>query len=194
MVTLELIKELRAKTGVGVVDAKKALTEVGGDIEKAIDHLKKQGLAKALKKSDRETHEGAIASYIHSNSRVGVLVKLVCETDFVSRNESFQALARDIAMHIAAMNPKCTKPADYDQTLVDREKAIWVEQLAAEGKTGDIVEKIMAGKEDKLRRENALLSQMFIKDDSMTVEEYIATKIQVMGENIQVAEFSRVEL
>lgn len=192
--SLEKVKELREKTGAGVVDAKKALDEASGDMEKALDILRKRGQAKALKKTDRETHEGVIATYLHPNKKVGVMVKLFCETDFVGRNEEFQDLARDIAMHVAALNPRVVRPEDVEQALVDAEKNVWIEQLKSEGKPEAMMEKILEGKEKKFRQEAALLSQPFVKDDSKTVEELIAEKIGKIGENIQVGGFVRYEL
>ncbi len=194
MATLEQIKNLRERTGAGIVDVKKALEEAGGDESKAIDILRKRGKEKALKKSDRTAAEGAIASYIHSNAKVGAIVKLLCETDFVARNEEFRALAQDIAMHITASNPKYVRPEDVPQALVDKEKEIWIEQLKGEGKPEAIMEKILEGKEKKFREEISLLAQPFVKNPDQTVGELIAEKIGKIGENIQVGEFARLEL
>ncbi|MFH0968994.1 MAG: translation elongation factor Ts [Patescibacteria group bacterium] len=191
---LNKIKTIREKTGAGMVDIKKALTEANSDEEKAIDILRETGRAKAIKKSDRTAKEGIVASYIHSNNRVGVMVKLFCETDFVARNSDFQALAKDIAMHIAAMNPKFLKPEDVSEKIVNKEKEIWKEQLKNEGKLENIMEKILEGKEKKFREELALLSQPFVKNPEITVGELVAEKIGVIGENIQVGEFVRYEL
>lgn len=191
---LELIKKIRNQTGAGVIDIKKALDEAGGDETKAIELLRKRGLEKADKKGDREASEGVIASYVHSNGQVATLVKLLCETDFVARNEEFVALGEDIAMHIAAMNPKSVSPDEVPQEIVDQNKEDWAEELAKEGKPAEIVEKIMLGKEQKLRGENALLSQAFVKDPDKTVEELIKEKAGKMGENIQIGEFTRMEL
>lgn len=191
---LELIKKIREKTGAGMVNIKNALEEAGGNEEKALEILKKQGHAKALKRSEREASEGIVVSYIHSNNRVGSLLKLFCETDFVGRNEEFQQLAKDIAMHITAMNPRCVKPEDVSQELVEKEKEIWKHQIAEEGKTAEMAEKIMLGKEKKFREDLSLLTQSFVKDPSMTVGELLAAKIAKIGENIQVGEFVRFEL
>lgn len=192
--SLEKIKTIREKTGAGMVDIKKALEQAGGNEEKAIELLRKSGQAKAVKKSDRTAKEGIVASYIHSNNRIGVMVKLFCETDFVARNSDFQALAKDIAMHIAGMNPKFLKPEDVPFEIVEKEKEIWKEQLKNEGKPEAIFAKIMEGKEKKLREEMALLTQPFVKNPDITVGELIAEKIGVIGENIQVGEFVRYEL
>lgn len=191
---LDLIKKIREKTGAGMVNIKKALEEAGGNEEKALEILKKQGHAKALKKADREAKEGVVVSYIHSNNRVGALLKLFCETDFVARNEEFQALGKDIAMHITAMNPKYIKPEDVSDDAVAKERDIWVAQLEQEGKPKEMIEKILPGKEKKFREEVALMTQAYVKDPGMTVGDLIAEKIGKMGENIQIGEFVRFEL
>lgn len=191
---MEQVKMLREKTGAGVVDVKKALDEAGGDEEKAIVLLRKRGQDKALKKSDREAHEGIVVSYVHSNDHIGVLVKLFCETDFVARNEEFRELGRDIAMHIAASQPQYVKPEEVPEAQVEKERSIWSEQLAKENKPKEIMEKIMAGKEEKFRSENALLTQAFVKDPSKTVGELLAEKVNKLGENIQVGGFIRYEM
>lgn len=194
MSQMEQVKALREKTGAGIVDVKKALDEAGFDEAKAIEILRKRGQDKAMKKSDRETHEGLVVSYVHSNGRIGTLVKLYCETDFVSRNEEFQELGRDIAMHIAALAPLVVKPEEVSDEVVAREKAIWQEQLATEGKPADLVEKILVGKEEKFRNDVALLGQSFVKDPTKTVGALLTEKIHKLGENIQVGSFIRYEL
>jgi len=191
---LELIKKIRQQTGAGMVAVKNALDEAGGNEEKAIEILRKLGQSKALKKADREAKEGVVVSYIHSNNKVGTLVKLLCETDFVARNDEFVQLAKDIAMHITAMNPAFVKPEDVSEVLVEKEKEIWKVQLAQEGKTAEMMEKIMLGKEKKFREDSALLTQAFVKEPSQTVGELITASIGKMGENIQVGEISRLEL
>lgn len=191
---LEKIKKLREKTGAGMVDIKKALTEADGDETKAIEILRKKGLEKASKKSSRETQEGTIASYIHSNGRVGATVKLLCETDFVARNDEFKTLAQDIAMHITAMNPRWIKPEEASVEIIAKEKEIWVEQLKNEKKPENIIPGILAGKEKSFREEFALMTQSFVKDPERTIEALINEKIAKIGENIQVGEFSRLEL
>jgi elongation factor Ts len=191
---LEKIKKIREKTGAGMVDIKKALTEAKGDEEKAIELLRKSGQAKAVKKAERTATEGVVVSYIHSNKKIGVMLKLYCETDFVGRNSDFQELAKDIAMHIAAMDPKFLKPEDVPTELVEKEKEIWKEQLKNEGKPEAMLEKIMGGKEKKFREELALLTQPFVKNPDRTVGELVAEKIGVIGENIQVGDFVRYEL
>ena len=191
---LELIKKIRERTGAGVVAVKKALDEAGGDEEKAIEILRKLGQSKAAKKAEREAREGVIISYVHSNNRVGAMVKLHCETDFVARNAEFQQLGKDIAMHIAAMNPKFIKPEDVSSEIIEKEKEIWQAQLANEGKPAEMMEKIMIGKEKKFREEAALLTQAFVKNPEITVGELIVEKIGKIGENIQVGEITRLEL
>jgi elongation factor Ts len=192
MATLEQIKTLRERTGAGVVDVKKALDEAGDDESKAIDILRLRGIAKAAKKSDRDASEGMIVSYVHTNGRVGVLLKLLCETDFVARNEEFQELGRDIAMHIAALNPKYARPEEVTDEEIAKERVFWMEEVS--GKPEAIVEKILAGKEKKFREERALLTQMFVKDGERTVGALLAEKVQKIGENIQVGDFIRFEL
>lgn len=191
---LELIKKIRNQTGAGVIDVKKALDEAKGDEGKTIELLRKRGLEKAAKKGGRDASEGIIASYVHSNRKVAVLVTLLCETDFVAMNEEFIALGEDIAMHVAAMNPKSIAPDEVPEDIVEEHKKMWAEELKNEGKPAEIVEKIMIGKEQKLRGENALLSQAFVKEPERTVEDMIKEKAGKMGENIKVGEFTRMEL
>lgn len=194
MATMEQIKALREKTGVGIVDVKKALEEAGGDEEKALQILRESGAAKAVKKTDRETKEGAIATYLHGNGRIGAMVTLYCETDFVSRNDEFQSIGRDIAMHIAAMSPVALRPEEVSGEAIETEKAIWMEQLRQEGKPEEMFEKIMAGKEKKFREERALLTQAFVKDPTLSVQDILTAAVQKLGENIQVGEFTRFEV
>ncbi len=191
---LELIKKIRERTGAGMVAVKNALNEAGGDEEKAIEILRKLGQSKAAKRAEKEAREGVVVSYVHPNNRVASLVKLLCETDFVARNEEFVALAKDIAMHVAAMNPKVIKPEDVAADLVEKEKEIWREQLKNENKPAEMIEKIMVGKEKKFREELALLTQSFVKNPEITVGDLIIEKIGKIGENIQVGEISRIEL
>ncbi len=191
MSTVEQIKKLREQTGAGIVEVKKALDEAVGDEEKAIDILRKSGANKAIKKADREAREGIIGTYVHSNQKIGAMVKVLCETDFVAMNEDFRAFATDIAMHITATDPQCLRPEDVDDALVAKEREIWVEQLKNEGKPEDIMEKIMAGKEAKFRSENALLSQSFVKDLDKTVEDLLNETIGKIGEKIEIGEFAR---
>lgn len=194
MSSIEAVKQLREKTGAGIVEVKKALEEAGGDEEKAITLLKKRGETKALKRTDREAHEGIVTTYIHSNARVGVMLTLLCETDFVARNEDFKELGRDLAMHIAALAPMYLSSEDVSAELVAKERIIWEEQVKSEGKPAEIAEKILAGKEKKFRDEISLLSQPFVKDPSKTVGELITENIHKIGEKIQVGKFVRYEI
>ena len=181
-------------TGAGMVDIKKALTEADGDEAKALEVLRKKGLEKASKKAARETQEGVIASYIHSNGKVGAIVKLLCETDFVARNDEFKSLATDIAMHVTAMNPTYVKPEEVSEEMVAKEREIWTEQLKGENKPENIIPGILAGKEKKFREEISLLTQNFVKNPDQTIEALLSEKIAKIGENIQVGEFRRLEL
>lgn len=194
MASMEQIKSLRERTGAGIVDVKKALEEANGDEEGAIKILRERGAAKAVKKTDREAKEGFIGSYIHTNGKVGSLVKLYCETDFVARNDDFKALARDIAMHVSAMNPSVIRPEDVSEETISKEREVWIEQVRQEGKPEAIAEKILVGKEKKFREETALLTQSFVKDPEMTIQTLIAENVQKMGENIQVGSFIRFEI
>ncbi len=191
---LEQIKKIREQTGAGMVDVKKALEESGGDESKAIDILRKKGQSKAVKKAEREVGEGIIGSYIHSNGKIGAMVKLYCETDFVARNEEFQELAKDIAMHISAMNPQFLNPEDVTEEVIAKEKEIWLEQMKDENKPEEIKQKIMEGKEKKFREEMSLMTQSFVKNPDMTVGELVTEKISKVGENIKVGDFVRFEL
>jgi elongation factor Ts len=194
MSTLEQIKKIREKTGAGVVEVKKALDEAAGDETKAVEILRRKGQEKADKKSERTTQEGVVAAYVHSNNRLSAIVKLYCETDFVARNEEFKELAKDIAMHIAAMNPKYLHPEDMPQEIVEKEKEIWKEQLKSEGKKEEIIPKILEGKEKKFREEVSLLTQPFVKNPEQTIEALVKEKIGKIGENIQIGDFFRLEL
>ncbi len=191
---MELIKALRERTGAGIVEVKKALEEAGGDEEGAIRILRERGAAKAVKKTDREAKEGVISTYVHSNGRVSAMVKLLCETDFVARNEDFQSLGRDIAMHVAAMNPSVLRPEDVPEEAVSSEREIWTEELRNAGKPEEMIEKILEGKERKLREETALLTQSFVKDPDRTVTDLLSENVQKIGENIQVGDFVRYEI
>ena len=192
MVDSKTVMQLRAQTGAGVLEAKKALEETGGDIAAAIDYLRKSGALKAAKKSDRATNEGVVHAYIHGGGKVGVLVEVLCETDFVARNPEFQELAHDIAMQIAATNPFYVKPEDVPAELVEKEKSIYVEEVV--GKPANIVEKIVQGKLDKWYSDVCLMRQLFIKDEDLTIEDVVKAKIAKLGENIQVRRFVRYSL
>ena len=188
------IKKLRELTGAGIMDVKKALQEADGNEEKAREILRKKGQEKAAKKSDRAAGEGMIASYVHSNRRVGAMVKLLCETDFVARNEEFKALAYDIAMHVAAMDPQYIRPEDVPEKVIEKEREIWTAQMESQKKPKEIMEKILEGKEKKFREEISLLTQSYVKDPETTVGELITEAINKIGENIRVGEISRLNL
>lgn len=190
-ITMEQIKDLRGRTGAGVVDAKQALTESNGDTEKAILWLREKGKGAVAKKSSRETNEGVIGCYLHGNKKIAVLVSLVCETDFVARNEKFQALAQNIAMHIAANDPLVVRPEDVSETDVANEKEFALKQLEQEGKPEAMREKIVEGKLKKFREERALMTQPYVKNPKITVEQLVSEAIQEIGENITVKEFTR---
>lgn len=192
MATMEQIKELRTRTGCGVLDCKAALQEAGDDVEQAITILRKHGKAQVAKKAGRDTRAGVVFSYVHSNRKLGVLVTLLCETDFVARNDKFQTLAHDLALHIAAMDPLAIKPEDIDATLLLAEQKLAEEQAAESGKPADIQVKMVAGKLNKFKSERALLKQPFVKDPTKTIEDLINATIQEVGENITVGEFSRL--
>ncbi len=194
MSTLEQIKSLREQTGAGIVDVKKALEEAGGNAEEAVNILRKKGGDKALKKSDRTAEEGVVGTYVHSNQKIGAMVKVMCETDFVARNEDFQALAKDIAMHITAAAPTCMNPEDVDAELVAKEREIWQTQLQEEGKPAEMMEKIMEGKEKKFREESALMTQAFVKDPEKTIEDLLKEAVIKIGEKIEIGTFSRIAL
>ena len=188
------VKELRDRTGAGMMDCKKALQETAGDLEAAIDLLRTKGEAKAAKRAGRSANEGTVASYIHHGGRIGVLVELNCETDFVANTDDFRTLARDLAMHVAASDPIAVATSDVDAAVVEREKAIFAEQVAREGKPEHIRDRIVEGKLGKFYRERVLLEQAYIKDPDRSVGELITEVSARTGEKIQVARFSRFQL
>lgn len=192
--TVEQIKELRTRTGCGIVDCQEALQETDGDIEGAITSLRKKGKAQAVKKAQRDTREGIVASYVHSNNKIAVLVSLLCETDFVARNEKFQELAHNIAIHVAAMEPVAVRPEDISEKAIAEEQAIAVDQAEKSGKPKEIQEKIIEGKLNKFRAERALLTQSFVKDPNKTIEDLIGEAVGELGENITVGEFTRLAI
>ncbi len=194
-ITAAIVKELRDKTGAGMMDCKKALTETNGDIEKAIDTLRAKGIAKAEKKAGRTAKEGIIYSYIHpTGQNLGVLVEINCETDFVAATDAFKAFAKDIAMQIAAMAPIAVKREEISTDVVEREKAIYKEQVLNEGKPEHIADRIITGKLDKFYKENVLLEQEFFKDTDITVETYLKETVGTLGENIAIARFARFKV
>lgn len=193
-ITAEQVKELRERTGAGMMECKKALEETGGDMEKAIDLLRAKGAAKAAKRAGREAREGAIGSYIHMGGKIGVLVEVNCETDFVARTEDFQTLVRDIAMHIAAANPLAVTPEEIPQEIVERERAIYLQQVKEEGRPENLHERIVEGKLKKFFEDNALVNQAFVKDPEKTVGQLITEVSAKTGENIVVRRFVRYAL
>jgi len=190
----EEIKKLRELTGAGMLDCKNALIEFEGSIEKAIEDLRKKGIAKASKRMDRETSQGVIASYIHMGNQIGSLVELNCETDFVAKNEEFVNLAKEIAVQIAAMNPFSVSPEDLDPAIVEKEKEIIREQLKQERKPEHILDKIIQGKLEKFYEEVCLLRQPFFKNQDIKVEDYLKEYISKFGENIRIARFARYQI
>ncbi|MCS7057653.1 MAG: translation elongation factor Ts [Meiothermus sp.] len=194
MSQLELVKKLREQTGAGMSDVKKALEDAGWDMEKATTLLRERGALKAAKKADREAREGIIGYYIHHNQRVGVLVELNSETDFVARNEEFQRLAKDLAMHIAMANPRYISKEEVSAEDLEKERAIYVQQLLNEGKPQNIAEKAAEGRLRKFYEEVVLLEQPFVKDEKVKVGELIQAAIAKIGENIQVKRFCRFEV
>jgi len=193
-VTATLIKDLRERTGAGMADCKKALVEVEGDIDKAIDYLRTKGLAKAAKKSGREATEGAVVSYIHGGGRIGVLVEINCETDFVARNEDFQAFTRDVALQIAAMNPQFVRKDEVSQDVVDREREVLIAKAKESGKPEPVVQKMVDGQITKWMKEICLLDQSWVKDPDKTIEQVQQELIAKIGENIKIRRFARFEL
>ena len=188
------VKELRERTGAGMMDCKKALTEASGDMDKAIEYLRTKGIAKAAKKADRETKQGLVEAYIHPGGGVGVLVEVQCETDFVARTDEFKSFVRDVAMHIAASNPLALDAEDLDMSTLEKEKAIYLAQAKEEGKPDNIAEKIVEGRLQKFRKENALLEQPFVKNPDITVGQLVQEKIASLGENMKIARFARFQI
>lgn len=193
-VTTEMVKSLREKTGAGMMDCKNALNEVSGDMEKAIEFLRKKGLATAAKKSSRSASDGAVGSYIHAAGKIGVLVEINCETDFVARTDDFQSLVKDIAMHVAASNPLFVKREDVPSEFIEKEKDVYRSQVAAMKKPANVIDKIVEGKLDKYFQEICLLEQNFVKDPERNIQALLTEKIAKLGENITVKRFARFEL
>jgi elongation factor Ts len=193
-ITTAMVKELRQSTGVGVLEAKKALDATNGDFDAAVDILREKGAARAAKRSDRAANEGVIELYAHPGSRVGVMLELNSETDFVARNEQFRELAHELALHIAAMAPRYMNSEDVPKEELDRELDVLRAQAIAEGKPEAIVEKIIAGRVKKYYQEICLMEQPFVKDDKITIKEMITDAIRTTGENIIIRRFARYEL
>ena len=186
-----VVKELRDKTGAGMMDCKKALVETSGNIDKAVDYLRKSGIAKAEKKGDRTAKEGLVFSYIHHGGRLGVLVELNCETDFVAKTDGFSDLAHNIAMQIAATSPLSVSREDIDQKLLDKEKEIFTDQAKESGKPKEIIGKIVEGRLEKFYAESCLMEQQFIKDPDRKIGDLITDAVSTLGENIVINRFAR---
>lgn len=190
---IEDIKKLREQTGAGMMSAKKALEEAGGDMDKAVDVLRLAGQATAAKKADREARNGVIESYVHGE-RIGVLVEINCETDFVARTEDFKAFAHDVAMHIAAASPECVAPEDVPEARIEKERAFFRTELAAQNKPAEMIDKIIEGKMSKFYESICLVRQPFVKDPDTSIEQLTKALIGKLGENIVIRRFNRIEL
>ncbi len=189
-ITAKAVKELREKTGLGMMDCKKALQETDGDMEKAVDYLRKQGLAAVEKRAGRQANEGVVTSYIHPGSRLGVLVEVNCETDFVARTDDFQQFAKDVAMHIAASRPLAVDREEIPSDLVERERSIYLEQAKNEGKPEQIAEKIVTGRMEKFFQDFCLMEQAFVKNPDQTVQDLLTEITAKIGEKIVVRRFA----
>ena len=193
-ISAQQVKELRERTGAGWMDCKAALGETGGEVEQAIAWLRKKGIAKAQRKAGRTTREGAVGSYVHAGNKIGVLVELNCESDFVARTDEFKQLVHDLAMHIAAAEPRFVTREEVTPEVLDKEREIYQEQARASGKPDPVVERIVVGKLEKFYEENCLYEQHFIRDDKHTIKELIAAAIAKLGENMTVRRFARFKL
>jgi len=193
-ITSQMVKELRVKTGAGVMDCKEALTDAGGDIEKAIDYLRKKGMSAATKRSSKAAKDGVIASYIHMGGKIGVLVEVNCETDFVAKTDDFQRFAKDLTMHIAAANPLFVRPDEISAEVIERERDIYRSQALTEKKPEKIWDKIIEGKMKKYYEDVCLVNQKFIRDTDITIETLVNNMIAKTGENIVIRRFARFQL
>jgi len=193
-VTAAMVKELREATGVGILDCRTALQENDGDFEKSVDYLREKGLAKAAKRMSREANDGLIHAYIHGGGRIGVLVEVNCETDFVARTDEFQGFVKDVAMQIAAMAPEYVSRADIPENVIEHEKSVYRAQSLEEGKPERIIDRIVDGRMEKLFQQACLLEQGFIRDEDTTMEDLLKTQITKTGENIVIRRFSRYQL
>ena len=194
MITAADVKKLREMTGAGMMDCKKALTETGGDTEKAVDLLRAKGAAKAAKRSDKSANEGTIGSYIHFDNKTAAIVEVNCETDFVANTDDFKALAKDIAMHIASTNPISISQDEISEDVIERERAVYMEQAREEGKPEDIAVRIVEGRLQKFYKESTLLAQQFVKDPDVTIGQLITEMSGTVGEKIEVARFARMKI
>lgn len=193
-ITAQMVKELRETTGAGMMDCKKALSETNGEVEKAIEYLRKKGLSKAAKKAGRTASEGFVGSYVHHNGKIAVLVEVNCETDFVANTPDFQELVKNIAMHVAAAAPTYVNSEEVPAEIIEKEKEIIKAQLAKENKPEHIMDKIVEGRITKYYSENCLLNQTYVKDDKLTIQEVINNAIAKLGENIVISRFTRLIL
>ena len=193
-ITAKMVKDLREKTGAGMMDCKKALQETDGDEKKAVNWLREKGISKAEKRSGQSAAEGVIGSYVHTNGKIGVIVEVNCETDFVAKNEKFQEFVKNIAMQIAAANPICVRPEELPQEALEQEKEVYRKQAQAEGKPERVVEQIVEGRIGKYYKEVCLMEQPYIKDDSLTVKDLLNELIAVLGEKIVINRFQRMEV
>lgn len=193
-ITAQMVKELRNQTGAPMMDCKAALGEAEGDLERAVDYLRQKGVASAAKKAGRETAEGLVGSYIHAGGKIGVLLEVNCETDFVARTDDFQELVRDISMHVAAADPRFVRREDVTEDVLEREREIYRQQALDSGKPEDIVDRIVEGKMDKFYSESVLLEQPYVKDPDISVGDLVTAMVGKLGENIQVRRFARFQL
>ncbi len=193
-ITSQMVKELRDKTNAGMMDCKKALTETGGDMEKAVDLLRQKGLAVAAKRAGREAKEGVIECYIHAGGKLGVMVEVACETDFVAKTDDFKEFAKNVAMHIAAVNPVSITREEVPADLLEREKAIYIQQALDSGKPQNIAEKMVTGKMEKYLAEVCLMEQKYVKNPDLSIQDLLNELIAKMGENIAVKKFARYQI
>ncbi len=193
-ISASMVKELRERTDAGMMDCKKALVECDGDMDKAVEFLRKKGLAVAAKRAGRETSEGTIQCYVHAGNKLGVMVELDCETDFVAKTDQFVEFAKDLAMHIAATNPLCIKREDAPQDVLEKEREIYAQQAKESGKPENIIDKIVEGRIEKYLKENCLLEQPFVKNPDVTIQDLLNELVAKMGENITVKRFARFQV
>ena len=193
-ITAKMVKELRETTGAGMMDCKKALSECDGEMEKAVAYLRKKGIASASKKEGRATSQGIVGSYIHMGGKVGVLVEVACETDFVARTDNFQDFVHNVAMLIAAASPLAVTREEVDSSLIEKEKEIYRAQMEEQGKPAEMIEKIVGGKVDKYYSEIVLMEQKYVKDPDVTIEDYLKSTIGELGENMQIKRFTRFQI
>ena len=193
-ITSQMVKELRDKTNAGMMDCKRALSETAGDMEKAVDLLRQKGLAVAAKRAGRETKEGVVETYIHAGAKLGVMVEVGCETDFVAKTDDFKAFAKDIAMHIAAVNPVAVSREEVPADILQREKDIYINQALESGKPQQIIDKIVGGKVEKYLADICLLEQKYVKNPDLTVQDLLNELVGKMGENISIKKFARFQI